>query len=281
MKKFIFLLSLFFLTQSVCLAKTLEFAVVTDTHLIPSESPLSFTESEKNTIFAVESINKNDNIEFVVFLGDCIDKSNMDSLQSFMNIVQNLNKPYYIVLGNHDAYAAGGVAKEDFIKFVYQYNKKQDKKETSFYFKASSDAYGLILDGSAWLVPGKHGRYLPEQLKEIEKLFKFKKNDMILIFQHFPLIPPNSNVSHYTLDSEPYISLIEKYSNIVLIASGHFHKKKHIADRNGIHHISAPALGTRAPSSGSGQYEVIQVNYDKSIFKRPHNITVDVFDVSI
>lgn len=281
MNKFIFFLSLFFLTQTVCFAKSLEFAVVSDTHLIPSEHPVLFSESEKNTIFTVESINKNDNIEFVVFLGDCIDKSNMESLQSFMNIVQNLNKPYYIVLGNHDSYAAGGIAKEDFIKFIHQYNKRQDKKETSFYFKASSDAYGIILDGSSWLVPGKHGRYLPEQLKEVEKLLKFKKNDMILIFQHFPLIPPNSNVSHYTLDAEPYIKLVEKYSNIVLIASGHFHKKKHVTDRNGIHHISAPALGTRINSSGSGQYEVIRVNYDKSFFTRPHNITVDVIDVDI
>ena len=46
----------------------------------------------------------------------------MESLQSFMNIVQNLNKPYYIVLGNHDAYETGGIAKEDFIKFIHQYN---------------------------------------------------------------------------------------------------------------------------------------------------------------
>lgn len=281
MKKFIFLLSLFFLMQTDCFAKTLEFAVVSDTHLIPSEHPVLFTESEKNIIFAVESINKNKNIAFAVFLGDCIDKSNMESLQSFMNIVQNLNKPYYIVLGNHDAYETGGIAKEDFIKFIHQYNKRQDKKETSFYFKASPDAYGVILDGSAWLVPGKHGRYLPEQLKEVEKLFKFKKNDMILIFQHFPLIPPNSNISHYTLDTEPYLELIKKYSNIVLISSGHFHKKNHIEDRNGIHHISAPALGTRINSSGSGQYEVIRVNYDKSFFTKPHNITVDVIDVDI
>ena len=114
MKK-ILILFLFFIFAAVpVLAKSVEFAVVSDSHLIPSEHPTLFTDSEKKLIFTVESINKNKDIEFVVFLGDCIDKSNMESLQSFMNIVQNLNKPYYIVFGNHDAYSLSGVPKEDF-----------------------------------------------------------------------------------------------------------------------------------------------------------------------
>lgn len=281
MKKFILLLFLLFIAQCAGFAKSFEFAIVSDTHLIPSEHPVLFTQSEKNIIFTVESINKNKDIDFVVFLGDCIDKSQMESLQSFMNIVQNLNKPYYIVYGNHDSYSAGGIAKEDFAKFVHQYNSRQDKEETSFYFKAAKHAYGLILDGSSWVVPGRHGRYLPEQLKEVERFLKFKKNDMILIFQHFPLIPPNDNYSHYTLDTDPYFELLEKFSNIVLIASGHFHYKKITIDSNGIYHISAPALGARASSSGSGCYEIVKVNYDKSLFSKPHNITVEVKDVRI
>ena len=279
MKK-ILILFLFFIFAAVpVLAKSVEFAVVSDSHLIPSEHPTLFTDSEKKLIFTVESINKNKDIEFVVFLGDCIDKSNMESLQSFMNIVQNLNKPYYIVFGNHDAYSLSGVPKEDFSAFIHDYNKRQPKEDTSFYFKASKDAYGLVVDGSSYVMPGKHGRYLPDVLQEIEKLFKYKKKSMIFIFQHFPLIPPNDNESHYTLDTEPYLALIKKYKNIVLIASGHFHYKNMIIDENGIYHISAPALGSRASSNGSGCYEVIRVDYQKTFFSKPHDITVTVTDV--
>ena len=279
MKKLLILFLFYVISLSPVFAKTLEFAIVSDSHLIPSEHPTLFTESEKKLIFSVESINRNKDIKFVVFLGDCIDKSNMESLQSFMNIVQNLNKPYYIVFGNHDSYSVGGVPKEDFSKFVHQYNKRQPIEDTSYYFKASKDSYGLVVDGSSYVIPGKHGRYLPEVLTEIEKLFKHKKRQMIFIFQHFPLIAPNDNESHYTLDTDSYLSLIKKYKNIVLIASGHFHYKNLVIDENGIYHISAPALGSRASSSGSGCYEVIKVDYDKFMFSKPHNIKVTVTDV--
>lgn len=281
MKKFIYILFIMFFSVLPAAAKSIEFAIVSDSHLVPSNHPTMFTASEKNLIFTVDSINRNKNVKFVVFLGDCIDKSRMDSLQSFMNIVQNLNKPYYMVFGNHDSYSVGGVPKEEFMEFVHQYNRRQPKKDSSFYFKAGANAYGLVADGSSYVVPGRHGRYLPELLTEIEKLLKHKKNDMIFIFQHFPLIPPNDNVSHNTLDVEPYFALLEKYHNVVLIASGHFHHKNLIVDKNGIYHISAPALGARASSDGSGCYEIITVDYDKSIFSKPCNIKVQVKDVQI
>lgn len=281
MKKILYILLFLVIFQGSAFAKSLEFAIVSDSHLIPSEHPRLFTQSEKNIIFTVESINRNKDVKFVVFLGDCIDKSNMESLQSFMNIVQNLNKPYYIVFGNHDSYAAGGIAKEDFSKFIHEYNKRQPKEDTSFYFKANKDSYALVADGSSYVVPGRHGRYLPELLTEIEKLFKHKKNKMIFIFQHFPLIPPNDNESHYTLDSDRYLDMISKNKNIVLIASGHFHYKNLIVDKNGIYHISAPALGARNGSAGSGCYEIIKVDYDKGLFRKPHNIKVNVKDVAI
>lgn len=281
MKKFLLLFFILICTQCSVLAKSFEFAIVSDTHLMPSNHPTIFSKSEKNIIFAVDSINKNKDIDFVVFLGDCIDKSRMDSLTSFMNIVQNLEKPYYIVMGNHDSYAAGGVAKEDFIKFIHQYNKRQDPKETSFYFKGAPNAYGLILDGSSWVVPGRHGRYTPEMLKETERFLRFKKNQMVMIFQHFPIIPPNDNVSHYTLDVEPYAAMLARHDNVILVASGHFHCKNLIVDENGVYHISAPALGARASSAGSGLYQVVKVDYQKSLFKKPTDIKIQVKDVEI
>lgn len=281
MKKFLLLFFILICTQCSVLAKSFEFAIVSDTHLMPSNHPTIFSKSEKNIIFAVDSINKNKDIDFVVFLGDCIDKSRMDSLTSFMNIVQNLEKPYYIVMGNHDSYAAGGIAKEDFIKFIHQYNKRQDPKETSFYFKGAPNAYGLILDGSSWVVPGRHGRYTPEMLKETERFLRFKKNQMVMIFQHFPIIPPNDNVSHYTLDVEPYAAMLARHDNVILVASGHFHCKNLIVDENGVYHISAPALGARASSAGSGLYQVVKVDYQKSLFKKPTDIKIQVKDVEI
>ncbi|MDO5305326.1 MAG: metallophosphoesterase [bacterium] len=279
MKKLLMTLAILLLTSVPVLAKSVEFALVSDTHLKPSNSETEFTESEKNIIFTVQSINANKDIKFVVFLGDMIDKSNMKSLESFMNIVQHLNKPYYLVFGNHDSYQAGGIPKEDFSKFVHEYNKRQPKEDTSYYFKANSDCYGLVVDGSSYVVPGRHGRYLPEVLTEIERLFKYKKNNLIFVFQHFPLIPPNDNESHYTYETDRYLELLKKYPNVVLVASGHFHYKNLIVDENGLYHISVPALGSRANSVGSGIYQVVNVTYDKKFLKKPENVKIDVKDV--
>lgn len=281
MKRFIFLILFLIFAQTSVLAKSLEFAIVSDPHLVSSGHPTLFNNSEKNVIFTVESINKNKNIKFVVFLGDCIDKSNMKNLEAFMNIVQNLNKPYYMVLGDFDAYSAGGISKEDFTAFIHEYNSRQPKKDTSFQFKANEDSFGLIADGSSYVVPSKHGRYLPELLKNSEKLFKYKKNDMIFIFQHFPLIQPNDNDSLATFDTERYLEIISKYKNVVLVASGHFHHKKLTIDDNGIYHISAPALGSSNGLAGSGCYEIIRIDYDKKLFSKPHNIKVNIKDIKI
>ena len=264
MKKLLMTLAILLLTSVPVLAKSVEFALVSDTHLKPSNSETEFTESEKNIIFTVQSINAN---------------TNMKSLESFMNIVQHLNKPYYLVFGNHDSYQAGGIPKEDFSKFVHEYNKRQPKEDTSYYFKANSDCYGLVVDGSSYVVPGRHGRYLPEVLTEIERLFKYKKNNLIFVFQHFPLLPPNDNESHYTYETDRYLELLKKYPNVVLVASGHFHYKNLIVDENGLYHISVPALGSRANSVGSGIYQVVNVTYDKKFLKKPENVKIDVKDV--
>lgn len=281
MKKLLLFLLFFLFTVCPAFSKTIECAVISDTHLRPSKSADTFTQSEKNLIFAIDSVNRNKNIDFVVFLGDNIDKSNMDSLVSFMNIVKNLKVPYYLVFGNHDSYAAGGVSKEDYSEYVHSINRRQHKEDTSFYFRAGSGAYGLILDGSSYVVPGKHGRYVPELVSEVDKFLKFKKHSMVFLFQHFPLISPTDNVSHDTLDLENFNNMLLKHNNVVFIASGHFHHEKITLDERGVYHISASALGARSASSGSGKYQVIKIDYDKGFLSSPKNIKVDVIDVKI
>lgn len=279
MKKFLTFLAISLCCCSSVLAKSVEFALISDAHLKPSNSDIEFTESEKNIIFAIQSINKNKDIKFVVFLGDNIDKSNMKSLKSFMNIVQNLNKPYYIVYGNHDAYQAGGIPKEEFAKFIRAYNKRLPKEDTSYYFKANNDCYGLVVDGSSYVLQNNHGRYLPEVLSEAEKLFKYKKNDLIFIFQHFPLVEPIEKPALCTFESDYYLDLLKKYPNVVLVASGHYHHKNLIVDENGLTHISVPEPAKKANSVGSGVYQVVNVTYDKKFLKKPENVKIEVQDV--
>ena len=242
---------------------------------------------DKLALDAVRKLIKKSKPDLIVLTGDSIfpflpksgTLNNRKQAKKLMAFLDSFEIPYTLVFGNHDSYQAGGIPKEDFSKFVHAYNKRQPKEDTSYYFKANSDCYGLVVDGSSYVVPGRHGRYLPEVLTEIEKLFKYKKNSLIFVFQHFPLIPPNNNESHYTFETDRYLDLLKKYPNVVLVASGHFHYQNLIIDENGLYHISVPALGSRANSTGSGIYEVVKVTYDKKFLKKPENVKINVKDV--
>ena len=96
--KILIILFLFFCLTSIANAKDLKFAQIADIHYDIGENQTQILK------WAVDELNRINDLDFVVFLGDNIDKSNRTILKSFLNIVSGLNKPYYIVLGNHDAH---------------------------------------------------------------------------------------------------------------------------------------------------------------------------------
>ncbi|UKI42183.1 MAG: metallophosphoesterase [Candidatus Melainabacteria bacterium] len=88
----------------------------------------------KSLKWAIDELNKMNDLDFVVFLGDNIEKSNKESLKSFLNIVNSLNKPYYLVLGNQDAHKIAGITKDEYIDVVLNYNKNQKAFSSNYMF---------------------------------------------------------------------------------------------------------------------------------------------------
>ena len=66
-----------------------------------------------------------------------------------------------------------------------------------------------------------------------------KKN--IVIFQHFPLIPPTDNENYYTFKPEPYLKLIKEHENIKAVISGHFGVNQEQTVDKVLHISTAPA----------------------------------------
>ena len=99
-KKILIMLFLFFVSAGQIWAKDLKFAQIADVHYNLDET----SNSKQSLKCAIDELNKMNDLDFVVFLGDNIEKSNKESLKSFLNIVNSLNKPYYLVLGNQDAH---------------------------------------------------------------------------------------------------------------------------------------------------------------------------------
>jgi 3',5'-cyclic AMP phosphodiesterase CpdA len=242
-KFFIFIFILIF-SPSVALAKDLKFVQVTDDHLSVDGSTFSqrdVSHSVQTLKDTVNAINKMSDLDFVVFSGDNIDSSTEENLKAFGEITQKLNKPYYVILGNHDAYKLGGIGKNTYFKIVRQYDKYQKSTKSYFYFLPNTDFIIIMMDGATPIIPGTHGYYSEESLNWLDGILTKYSNKKAVIIQHFPLIPPYTRRDHTVLDPEKYMEILSNHDNVVAILSGHYHSEKVMKD-NGIYHISTPAL---------------------------------------
>lgn len=269
MKKFVITLFLLILSSSMAWADQIRFVQVTDVHLTASSNNQT-SKSAEILKEAVNSINKLNDISFVVFTGDNIDKAKKENLKEFCEITKNLKKPYYIVLGNHDAYKAGGIGKDEYIKIVKEYNKYQKSEKPYYYFFPNKDFIAIIMDGSTKLIPSSHGNYLDTNLDWLDKTLTRYKDKKALIFQHFPLVTPYEDKTHEILYPEKYYAVLKKHpDNVFAIFSGHYHSAK-ITNTDNVAHISSPALSEHPYS-----YRLVEINYEeKSIFN--DNLKIDL-----
>jgi len=212
---------------------------------------------------AIKKINKIKGVDFVIFTGDNIDKSNEDDLINFLEMATKVKRPYYIMMGNHDAYKFSGIPKDTFVEYVQAYNRHQPKPSFKYNYKFSPKAGILVvmLDGATPMIPSSHGYFQEATLKYFDKLLTKNKDKKVLIFQHFPVIIPTAErKNHNILEVEKYQEILDKHDNVVLIASGHYHENKETIDKKGVHHISTTSLGH------CRGFNIIDVNYSKPLF---------------
>ena len=257
MIRFITSILVFLIFSTAAYAKNLKFVQVTDVHLSSDGSTFSnrdVTFSAQNLKKAISSINKLNNVDFVVFSGDNIDVSNEKDLRIFCEITKNLKVPYYIIPGNHDAYKLFGISKETYMNIVREYDKYQKSNKTYFYFFPTPDFIVIMMDGVTPTIPSTHGYYSDEMISWLDDVLTKYKNKKAIIIQHFPLIPPYNNKSHEVLEPEKYFEILTRHENVFAILSGHYHTGKMMHD-NGIYHISTPALIEYPP-----KYRVIEID---------------------
>lgn len=257
MKKiFLTIIILFFISTLHASATCVKIAQLTDVHIGATDDAKTSTSIDKLKA-AVADINLRNDINMVVFTGDNIDKSNPKDLKTFCSIIKNLNKPYYVLVGNHDAYKVSGIPQEDYMKVIKKINKNQKTINTNFTFSVNKDIKAICLDASTPNIPSSHGFFGEETINWFKKTLLKNRSKEIVIFQHFPLIPPEEQKQLRLLEPEEYESILDNNNNILLVASGHYHVGAINTDQNGVYHISTPSLLM------SAQYRIIEIDYKK------------------
>ena len=118
-------------------------------------------------------------------------------------------------------------------------------------------------------IPSSHGYFSEDTLAWFRKVLKKNKNKKVIVFQHFPLVTPRVEPDRTILHSDDYENILLLNSNILLIASGHYHQGRVQVDANEITHISTPSLFSEA------QYAIIKIDYDNPCFGKATNFKVN------
>ena len=210
---------------------TLKFAVMSDVH-ISIGAP-----SVEGTAACVEDINKNTDIQFVIISGDIANFGADDELACAKNIFDKLNKPWFIVAGNHDA--------------TWSESGTNSFAKAFGYERFSFDAGGIKFLGTQC---GPNVRMAPALIP---------RESMLWLDSCINALPDNQPfvfVNHYPLDSsllkyDEVLNLLKK-KNIQFSINGHWHSDNAM-DYEGV--PGAIVRSTLATKKGDIGYVIVNV----------------------
>lgn len=230
--------------QCYCGTNSLKFAQVSDVHYYTGDNNTTYkmiAESPKLLDDAIEQINSEPDVSFLMFTGDLIDKPFEKELSAFLPHTEKLKYPWYFAFGNHDTMFGGYLTPRVYMDMVNKYNKNY-KFEKSYYAFTPQKGYRVIvLDSIIRDRLTSEGRLGKEQLAWLDNELANSKKDTVLIFMHVPVLEPFNSPNHRLEDADKVEEIINKYKNPIAIFQGHYHSAK-ITQKGNVLYVSCPAL---------------------------------------
>lgn len=197
----------------------------------------------KNTI---KEINKEKNINFVIFTGDNIAKSNIKNLKAFLKKARKLNAPFYIALGHKDLNKRNGLSKIEYMKTAKRFFCKC-ASSPNYTFNKKGIVF-IVADGAKEFIPTPFGYYREDVIEYLDKELTKNSKKNVVILQHFPINPPDDSESFRTYKADEYFAMLENHKNVIAIISGFGVNSE--TDVNGIKHIT---------TANYPQYRIIEI----------------------
>ena len=226
------------------IAAGLKFAQLSDVHFLADGSNTTFKmtgESPRLLDDAISQINEYNDIDFVMFTGDLIDKSFEKELKAFLPHVEKLNAPWYFAFGNHDRCVGGYLNTLVYLDMVRNSNPDFKFKKAYYSFAPKKNYKVIVLDNIITDEITSNGYIDEEQLKWLKKELDSSKNDTVLIFMHVPVIEPFASPNHKMRNGIVLKQLIESYKNPIGVFQGHYHAAK-ITQHDNVLYVNSPAL---------------------------------------
>ncbi len=258
---------MFFVTEQPSFSRALKFVHLSDIHysLVTDDSSGYKLLSNTRPLLqdAICQINNQKNVDFVMITGDGIDRPQKEALIKLTQELNTLDYPWYFALGNHDTTTSGYLTKSNFIKILKE-NNPNYKFDSSYYtFKPKKGYRVIVLDGAKNKGISSNGVITQEELIWLDNILDKSKNDIVLIFLHFPVLPPYEEKRHEIINVKEVKNILNKYKMPIAIFTGHYHAAK-ITKRGNILHVSSSSL-----AGYPNAFRIIQIEkkHNKIIFK--------------
>jgi outer membrane protein assembly factor BamB/predicted phosphodiesterase len=232
-KKTILLLIIILFLPGTIAAANFSFALITDLHV-------GNPGNDEDLRLTVKDINSLDNIDFVIASGDITEFGSLTELQTAKSILNQLNKPWYAIPGNHDSnWSESG--NNDFLKIF------------------GSETFGFEHKGYlfAGMASGPNMRMGPGQIPRenltwfMQLLSKTDKSKPMIVVNHYPMDNGLNNWYQVMDALRPY--------NVQLMLCGHGHANRKLSFEGANAAMCRANIRAKQPSAG---YNIISIISD-------------------
>jgi len=207
----------------------LKFALITDSHIelgnkLLQDSERRFSLSTTLLSNAVNQINSDPSLEFVVLTGDIINDGRSWNLDSAHYILQNLKVPYYVVRGNNDFGSpnqGSGISK---FTFQYAFEENMPNLQNGVWFKKIEDTILIGIDNINPITGSEN--WSDRIMSQLQTIFQKFPDDQKIIFTHYPITEYSFFSETKRLSSSDDFFELAKQHNVRLICSGHYHYRE-------------------------------------------------------
>lgn len=237
MKKLLVLFFVCLVTTSNVFAKDLRFVQITDVRYSKEHN----SETLKKVI---KDVNRQKNVNFVVFTGDNIEKTDMQDLKDFISAAKKLHRPFYVIIGDKDVNKYKDLSKKEYQEYLKKKLPNCKTKDLNYSFEQNGVVF-LVVDGAKDVIPGTNGYFKDDVVEWVDRALDKHSKENVIILQHFPLIPPKENEGYATYKPQKYLEVLQKHSNVKAVVAGHFGENKEETVSGIIHISTAPAPNYR------------------------------------
>jgi 3',5'-cyclic-AMP phosphodiesterase len=229
----------------------LHFAQISDIHIsvLGNHHDLLSGQTPDLLRRTVAQLNQFDDLDFVLITGDLLDTAHPEELVRFQEIIGLLNRPYYVIPGNHDLSSDGDRLSR--LQFARRFNPQLEARpagdgQLGYWSVAVGPEVQLIgLDSVRTEDWG--GVIDAAQLAWLENELAGLNQKGVILAVHHPLhqlapIDTHPDWTNFVCDNGPQLlALLDRYPQVKLVLTGHHHLTR--ADRvGGRLHLACPAL---------------------------------------